>query len=245
MTLSQCASELDRQSPFGFTCRRCLTCCRFKKIQLNPYETARIAGRLGISTTDFIARYTTTGGTVLRFDDQGTCVFLQAEGCAVHPDRPLVCRLYPLGRYVDFLGVETFAQLTLEDGCQGELHARSTIAHYLEEQGALPFMEAADRYLDLLWHLVEHLREQDLAPPEATAVRNAVRVETEAGSDERRQPAWIDLDRTVREYCQRIGIRIPDDIDGRMKLHIKAVRQWAAQPHGEDRYGDDKVPAVG
>lgn len=244
MTLSLCASELDRQSPFGFTCRRCLTCCRFKKIQLNPYETARLAGRLGISTTDFIARYT-TGGTVLRFDDQGACVFLQADGCAVHPDRPLVCRLYPLGRYVDSLGVETFAQLALEDGCQGELHAQGTIARYLQDQEAFPFMEAADLYLDLLWYLVEHLHEQDLAPLQATAVSDAAGGEAEAESDDRCQLVWIDLDRTVREYCQRTGTPVPGDIDARMKLQIKAVRQWAAQPQGGGRYGNDPEPAGG
>ena len=110
MTSAPCTSQLDRQSPFGFTCHRCLACCRFKKIQLNPYETARMASRLGISTTDFITRYT-IGGTVLRFTEEDACVFLQADGCAVHADRPLVCRLYPLGRYIDFIGVETFGQL--------------------------------------------------------------------------------------------------------------------------------------
>lgn len=229
MSLAQTACELDRQAPFGFTCHRCLACCRFKKIQLNPYETARMAGRLGISTTDFMASYT-TGGSVLRFDDEGTCVFLQNDGCAVHADRPLVCRLYPLGRYVDFLGVESFAQLKLEDGCQGELHAQSTIAHYLEEQGALPFMHAADRYLDLLWHLIEHLRDQELEPAQATAVRDAVLTET----DDIQQQTWIDLDRIVADYCQRTGIPAPDNIDARMKLHIKAVRQWAAQHQGGD-----------
>lgn len=233
MTLSQCASDLTRHSPFGFTCSRCLACCRFKKIQLNPYETARMAGRLGITTTDFITRFT-TGGTVLQFDDQGSCVFLQADGCGVHPDRPLVCRLYPLGRYVDYLGVETFAQLALEDSCQGKLHDHGTIAKYLEEQDAFPFMEAADRYLNLLWHLVDQLRDQELKPGETAVVREAVQMNSEAGGNDRHQPAWIDLDRTVHEYCQHAGIPVPDDIDARMKLHIKAVRQWAAQLQGED-----------
>ena len=230
MTISQCASELNRQSPFGFTCHRCLACCRFKKIQLNPYETARMARRLGISTTEFIARHT-TGGTVLRFDDEGACVFLQADGCAVHSDRPLVCRLYPLGRYVDFLGVETFAQLMREDGCQGELGFRGTIAQYLEEQGALPFMHAADRYLDLLWHLVEHLRDQELSPHQTATILDTVQRDG-AGDTSTRQLTWIDLDRIVTDYCQRISVPVPDDIEARMKVHIKAVRQWAAQHQG-------------
>jgi hypothetical protein len=233
MTLSQCASNLTRQSPFGFTCSRCLTCCRFKKIQLNPYEAARMATRLGITTSDFIARYT-TGGTTLRFDDKGTCVFLHANGCGVHPDRPLVCRLYPLGRYVDYLGVESFAQLTLEDGCQGRLHDHGTIDQYLEEQDAFPFMEAADRYLNLFWHLIEQLQDQEFVSSETIADQDEVQMISGTGGNDRHQTAWIDLDRTVREYCEHAGIPVPDDIGARMKLHIKAVRQWAAQPQGED-----------
>lgn len=230
------ATDLHRESPFGFTCHRCLGCCRFKKIQLNPYEVARLASHLALSTTAFIAHYT-TGGNVLRFDDQGTCVFLSDDGCTVHPDRPLVCRLYPLGRYVDFLGMETFAQLRLEDGCQGQLHNHNTITQYLKEQGALPFMHAADRYLDLLLHLVEHLRDQELAPDQATAVLDAVRMDPETGAEATGQHAWIvDLDRTVTDYCRRTGMPVPDDIENRMKLHIKAVRQWAAQRQGGDGY---------
>ena len=31
--------------------------------------------------------------TVLKQTESGACVFLGAEGCMVHPDRPLVCRL--------------------------------------------------------------------------------------------------------------------------------------------------------
>ena len=57
--------------------------------------------RLGLDTTQFLARYTEAGGTVLRTreEDRG-CVFLGPRGCTVHPDRPLACRLYPLARWV-------------------------------------------------------------------------------------------------------------------------------------------------
>ena len=136
MRNSFCKTGLTRQSPFGFACSRCLGCCRFKKIQLNPYEIARLADNRDMTTTAFIGQYT-TGGTILQTNTEGTCVFLDAEGCAVHPDRPLVCRLYPLGRFVDYLGVETFAQIPLEEGCQGVLHENGTVTQYLEEQGAL------------------------------------------------------------------------------------------------------------
>ena len=44
--------------------------------------------------------------------DDGACGFLGEAGCTVHPDRPLVCRLYPLGRAVAPDRTETFAALT-------------------------------------------------------------------------------------------------------------------------------------
>ena len=226
MEKSFSTTDLKRQSTFGFSCSRCLACCRFKKIQLNPYEIARLAANQGLSTTDFIARYTTTGGTVLRFKEEGTCVFLNDRGCAVHPDRPLVCRLYPLGRYVDFLGVETFAQIEPEPGCKGIRREDSSIERYLQEQGAAPFMRAADRYLDLLWLLLELLKEQEVGHAQAETVLSAVRAVTEGGGEQ--DAFWIDMDRTLADYCKLSGIPVPVELDKKMALHIKAVREWAA-----------------
>jgi len=225
---SLCKTGFTRQSPFGFACSRCLGCCRFKKIQLNPYEIARLADNRDLTTTAFIDRYTTTGGTILQANPEGSCVFLDAEGCAVHPDRPLVCRLYPLGRFVDYLGVETFAQVALEEGCQGALHENGAVIQYLEEQRALPFMHAADRYLDLLWHLMETLKEQELAPAQSEAVLAAVRAVGDGGDGP--EAAWVDMDRAVADYCRRSNLPVPEGINDKMAMHIKAVREWSAYP---------------
>jgi Fe-S-cluster containining protein len=89
-----------RDSPFSYDCHACRRCCHDKVIRLNPYEVARLAQNRGISTTVFLAQYTGAQGTVLKQVDHGACVFLTPEGCGVHADRPLVCRLYPLGRHV-------------------------------------------------------------------------------------------------------------------------------------------------
>jgi Fe-S-cluster containining protein len=121
--LPKMRDSLNRDTPFGFSCNRCLQCCRDKKIQVNPYEIARLAARLGISTTVFIAEHTDAGGVHLRFDDEGACVFLDAQGCSVHEDRPLVCRLYPLGRHLDGSDIETFSEVEPEPGARA-LHRR-------------------------------------------------------------------------------------------------------------------------
>lgn len=227
MTISLCKTGLDRDAGFGFSCSRCLGCCRFKKIQLNPYEIARLADNRGISTTGFIARYTTTGGTVLQSNPDGTCVFLDGEGCAVHPDRPLVCRLYPLGRYVHSLGVETFSQIEPEEGCRGVFHENGTIAHYLGEQNAAPFMHAADLYLDLLWRLLEMLKDQDLEPSQSETLLETVQAVADGGADGHGL-SWIDMDQAVSQYCKQSNRVVPEGREEKMALHIKAVREWTA-----------------
>ncbi|MGC8493759.1 MAG: YkgJ family cysteine cluster protein [Syntrophobacteraceae bacterium] len=227
MALSLSKTGLNRDSAFNFSCSRCLACCRFKKIQLNPYEIARMADNRGISTSEFIARYTTTGGTILRSNQDGSCVFLNIEGCSVHSDRPLVCRLYPLGRQVDSLGVEIFSQIEFEETCKGVFHENGTIEQYLAEQGAAPFMRAADLYLDLLWRLLDLLNEQRLEPSQAETILETVEA-VAADSAGEHDLSWLDMDRAVAEYCRLSGIPVPKGIEEKMGIHIKAVREWAA-----------------
>ena len=227
MTVSFCKTGLDRRSIFGFSCNRCLACCRHKKIQLNPYEIARLANNRGLSTTEFINRYTTNSGAVLQFEQAGTCVFLNTEGCAVHSDRPLVCRLYPLGRHVPFSGSETFSQIELEEECKGIFHETGNVKQYLDEQGALPFMHAADQYLDLLWFLMDLLSEQITEPSESGVVHQAMNDFSNNGNIDQ-QVFWMDMDAAITDYCQKSRVPIPKDINEKMAIHIKAVRAWTA-----------------
>jgi uncharacterized protein len=226
MVIPLCKSGLNRESVFGYSCCRCLACCRFKTIHLNPYEIARLASNRGVSTTEFIALFTVKGGTVLGSEGDGTCVFLDTEGCSVHADRPLVCRLYPLGRHVDFLGVERFSQMEAEEGCRGTFHETGTVGEYLEEQGAAPFLRAADLYLNLLWNLLEVIKEQQLEPSDAETMLDTVRTvieSAEGGHD----LSWIDMDRTLADYSIMSGVAIPESLEERMKMHIEAVSTWA------------------
>lgn len=229
-------TDLSPATPFGFSCNRCLGCCRDKKIQLNPYEVARLAGHCGIDTTEFIERYTDQGGTLLKFRPDGRCIFLDAEGCGVHPARPLVCRLYPLGRFVDGAGKESFAQMALEPWCRGELDESGSIHDYLEEQQARPLMRAADRYLELLWDLLSVLEQPDGEPARREAVRASARLRGgEDGSN--RSVDWLDVDRALAAYCRDAGIPVPQEVEDKMELHIAAVRQWAALLEEGEKHG--------
>lgn len=225
MSDSLCTGGLNRMSTFGFSCTRCIACCRFKKIQLNPYEIARLARNRDISTTEFIARYTTNGGTILKFGDDGKCIFLNADGCSVHPDRPLVCRLYPLGRHVRYPAEETFSLIETDEGCKGVYRENGAIERYLEEQGAGPFMHAADRYLELLWGLLEVLENRETGSSRSEIVMRAVRAVADTGTSGH-DLSWIDMDRAVSNYCRQSGIPVPTEVEEKMAMHIRAVREW-------------------
>jgi uncharacterized protein len=226
MTLSVFKHGLTRDSVFGFSCGRCIGCCRHKKIQLNPYEIARMANHLGISTTNFITQYTVSG-TVLKNREDDTCIFLETNGCSIHPGRPLVCRLYPLGRHIRHPWVETFSQFAPEPGCKGTFNKGGTIETYLEAQEAFAFMRAADLYLELLCFLLETLNEKPLARDQSDIVLETVHNITEGNASEN-ELKWIDMDRTITDFCRQTGTPVPSTIDERMAIHITAVRKWAA-----------------
>jgi len=69
--------------------------CPGNRIPLTPYETARIASGLGITTGELLRRYMAAGSAILNVKEDGTCVFhSEDEECEVHQDRPLACRSF-------------------------------------------------------------------------------------------------------------------------------------------------------
>ena len=213
---------MTRSTPFSYACGRCSRCCHHKGIALNPYEVLRLARHEGLTTTEFLARYTDRAGTQLKQRADGACVFLGAEGCSVHADRPLVCRIYPLGRHISPEDEETFSELEPHPQTEGRYGAQGTVGDYLEAQGARPFMQAADRYLNLFRELTDSLAEQvaRLAAPE----RDAVERKFERPADDA-EPAldWLDIDRTVDEYCGARGLAKPEQAQQLMEMHVEAL----------------------
>ncbi len=142
----QRSDRLARSTPFAYACQGCGRCCRDKAIMVNPYEAARLARGLGMSTTRFLAEH--TEGVYLRRRENGDCVFLVEGGCTVHPDRPLVCRLYPLGRNRTPGGEEHYFHTEPHPETPGRYSEAGTVEAWLRSQGAAPFLEAANAYLD-------------------------------------------------------------------------------------------------
>ncbi len=224
---------MNRAAAFSYACGRCSRCCREKGITLNPFEVLRLARNRGLTTTDFIARFTERAGTLLRQRDDGRCVFLGAAGCEVHADRPLVCRIYPLARHVGAQDEESFTELEPHPQTEGRYGADGTVGGYLETQDAGPFLEAADRYLNLframadslavsVGRLAEAEREQverSFLPPEDDAVA---------------PDAWLDVDRALDRYCRERDLVKPTDASRLMELHLEALAAWSSRLNLEE-----------
>ena len=196
---------------------------------------------LGLGTTEFLARHSDNGGTTLRSDGEGRCVFVtEAGGCAVHKARPLVCRLYPLGRAVDPAGEERFAVFPKQDGCEAEFGTNGTVADFLGSQGVAPYFAWSDRY-GRLYHrmmgLLERLGIEGRIEVEASGAGEG---KTDAGgaaadgagaaagpsADASPLSSWQDVDASLAEYCAAKGIPVPGGIEEAIDLHLEAMEEW-------------------
>ena len=199
-----------RDEAFAYVCNRCSLCCRHKVIQVNPYEIARLARHVGVSTAAFAERFTEAGaGARLTQRPDGTCVFLSPEGCGVHADRPLVCRIYPLGRHVAADGRESWSHLAPHPQTRGVYGADGTIGAYIAAQGALPYMQATDDYTAWLRRAYAMIGDAVEA------------VEDGAGAAD-----LLDMDAAVAARCQRTGVEEPLDIEARKALHLASLAEW-------------------
>jgi len=179
---------------------------------------------LGIGTTDFLSLYTVPGGTTLRVDEENRCVFSTPSGCRVHARRPLVCRLYPLGRKSG-AGEELFAVFEPEPGCEAVGGREGTIETYLESQGVAPYFEWSRRYGDFFRRIVALLERLEDAGALEGAAEGEIPEEAEASV----RPwfsAWQDIDASLAEYCAENGIAVPTDVEDAIALHLKAIEDW-------------------
>ncbi|APV48543.1 hypothetical protein BWI17_01880 [Betaproteobacteria bacterium GR16-43] len=195
--------RLVRTSHYAYQCGGCGQCCRSKVITVNPYEVARLARSQGISTTQFLEQH--TSGVALNRREDDTCVFLGEHGCSVHADRPLVCRLYPLGRHVSREGDETFSHVAPHPQTKGHYTEQGTVQSWLDSQGAEPFISATSAYLDAFHRLFAKMAERE-GGDGVTGWPDAPR---ESPVD------WLDIDAAVGEPQPW------ETVEQRMAAHIR------------------------
>ena len=151
-----------------FRCHRGIACwnacCSNIDISLTPYDILRLKRRLGITTTEFLERYTLPyemekdgiAGVKLRPVEGATaCRFMVPEGCSVYEDRPTACRYYPVAllsmrRQDEATDRDSYA-LVKEPHCLGHDEPREiTIGDYRREQGLPEYDELARGWRQLI-----------------------------------------------------------------------------------------------
>jgi Fe-S-cluster containining protein len=164
---------------FRFTCDRSGKCCRDRfenPILLSPYDVHRLRNNLKIPSRQFAAKFgckifgseSQLPIMLLDFEQQGKnhnkCPFLMSYGCKVYEDRPLVCRLYPVGRVVD-TDMNSFFFLTkVAEYCKLGTGKEHTIEEWLEEAEVEPYFQWNDRFNSLYMEM-DHKKYKALELP--------------------------------------------------------------------------------
>jgi uncharacterized protein len=144
---------LSGQTRIRFNCHSGISCfnacCKRADVTLAPYDVVRLKQRFGLSSEEFLKQYTVpfqmdadgVPGLKLRTTEEGACLMLDPErGCTVYPDRPTVCRYYPVAllniREKDSAEARESYSMVREDHCKGHLEEREiSIDDYRKEQG--------------------------------------------------------------------------------------------------------------
>ncbi|MFC1475456.1 YkgJ family cysteine cluster protein [Candidatus Zixiibacteriota bacterium] len=162
--------RLAKTDKFLFACHQdvpCFNdCCGDVNIFLTPYDIIRLKNHLGITSGEFLQKYTVSPFdkkqkypvVILKMQDneKKNCFFVTAKGCSVYPDRPWSCRMYPLGLASPKEGStreDEFYFLMKEDVCRGfQEKKEQTITEWLDDQGINLYDEMGRLYKELTLH---------------------------------------------------------------------------------------------
>lgn len=150
------ANTVDMEDTFLFGCKMCGDCCRKRSeaIILTGYDVYNIAKATNLTPLEVLTKYTECQrGTDShlpivylkeRFD--GSCSLLRKGKCTIQKDKPVVCRLYPLGRYYDGSGHKYFKQRASCVGAGVEIKVKD----WLEEFGIAELDEVSELWAQLI-----------------------------------------------------------------------------------------------
>ncbi|MFH1351112.1 MAG: YkgJ family cysteine cluster protein [Pseudomonadota bacterium] len=169
-------SRMDPDHPFRFHCSEgvsCFTrCCQDVTIVLTPYDVLRLKRGKGISSDEFLERYTIILPkkkrliplVMLKMNEEDTrCPFVTQEGCSIYEYRPWPCRMYPLDMNDD----GTLDLITDDSHCFGLKEKEEwRIGEWLVEQGVVPYDEMNTLFTEITAPL--QAQEMDIENPQIT-----------------------------------------------------------------------------
>ncbi len=154
-------SALTMKDKFKFLCHKeieCFNkCCYDLNLFLTPYDVIRMKNGLGLSSSEFLKKYTTwhigfnTGLPVvtLRMKNDLKCPFVTKEGCKIYKDRPSSCRLYPLARVK--VGDKEYYYIVKEEHCKGFNENKIwSVEEWLKDQEAEIYNKMNDLFMELI-----------------------------------------------------------------------------------------------
>ncbi|HJA92137.1 MAG TPA: YkgJ family cysteine cluster protein [Candidatus Eisenbergiella merdipullorum] len=136
-------------------CAGCSSCCREtgNTIILDPYDIWQLERGTGMTFTTLMEQgkieLNMADGVILPnlklAEDGSGCGFLNAQGrCSIHPFRPGLCRLFPLGRLYEENGFRYFIQI---HECSKENRSKVKVKKWLE----IPDIRRYETFV-LDWH---------------------------------------------------------------------------------------------
>ena len=155
-------------------CEGCSACCRGMgtSIVLDPLDIYRLTAGLGESFEKLLA-----GGVELNLADglilpnlrmageKEQCVFLDERGrCGIHPFRPGICRLFPLGRFYENGSFRYFLQV---NECRRENRGKVKVRKWIDT----PDVKQYDQFISDWHYFLKQLRAAVRKRPEDSAVK--------------------------------------------------------------------------
>jgi len=160
---------MDPQDLMKFDCssqNECFNdCCRDLNQALTPYDVLRLKQNLGMTSQDFLKKYTAlhygpeSGLPVVEFKPNPAtghaCPFVTPEGCSVYADRPASCRMYPLARAIarsrETGEIGEFFALIEEPHCKGfGRETGQTVRQWLAGQDVGRHNKQNDKLMELI-----------------------------------------------------------------------------------------------
>ena len=205
-------------------CAGCSSCCRGmgNTIVLDPYDVWRLTGGLGMSLQQLLAGHlelNVVDGIILPnlklAGDSEQCTFLNQAGlCSIHPYRPGICRLFPLGRYYEEDGFRYILQV---HECEKQNRSKVKIRKWMDT----PDMERYDAYI-ADWHaFLSKLRAK--LEKETLAGASSDAADEEASSQ--------DLAKSISMYVlQKFYLLLYDtsrDFYSQYEARMAAAKEWS------------------
>lgn len=150
-------------------CEGCSDCCRGMDdtIQLDPYDVVRMSEGCGKSfealLREGLIALSVYDGIILphiaMVGEENACGFLNKEGrCSIHPYRPGICRLFPLGRIYENGSFSYFLQT---NQCSNPNHTKVKIKNWLDTGETVKYENYICKWHYFIKEMTDYIMEEE------------------------------------------------------------------------------------